>query len=382
VFDDIFPHPLSAFRFAEFTTYLEAFRFSEVHSTGAALPFMHEIRTLSQLIRDFGREYPGFRRRVFQYEPIGPSPPSFFYCVFLNNAATIVEDAERTRGAFAFTLYPGGGFQLDAPESDAKLKRVLTSPAFRKVIVTQKVTRDYLLGKGWCSPEQIEFVYGVVIPLVYLSTEQLPRRIYGRDKDTIDIGFVAHKYMPAGRDKGFDLFIECANRLAGLGKHIRFHVVGPYSDADADVSRIRNQLRFYGALLTSELRGFYSTIDMIVSPNAPFILMPGAFDGFPTACCVEAALCGVAVFCADELHENRLFKDGEEIVIVSRDIDRLTSHVERYVRNYDLLRGVGTRAAGAFRNVFGWRQQMTPRVDLLARLCDDVPSARAAVDKV
>src|SRR3954470_1552372 len=90
VFDDIFPHPLSAFRFAEFTTYLEAFRFSEVHSTGAALPFMHEIRTLSQLIRDFGREYPGFRRRVFQYEPIGPSPPSLFYCVFLNNAATIV----------------------------------------------------------------------------------------------------------------------------------------------------------------------------------------------------------------------------------------------------------------------------------------------------
>src|SRR5947208_2123951 len=58
VFDDIFPHPLSAFRFAEFTTYLEAFRFSEVHSTGAALPFMHEIRTLSHLIRDFGRVYP------------------------------------------------------------------------------------------------------------------------------------------------------------------------------------------------------------------------------------------------------------------------------------------------------------------------------------
>lgn len=369
VFDDIFPHPLSAFRFAEFTGYLEMFPFAEIRSSGTALPLVREARTLDQMIEAFATEYPVFRKRVLPYDPTFVSPPHLTYCVFLNNAVTVVDAVERNRGNLAFTLYPGGGFWLDVPESDAKLKRVLTSPAFRKVIATQSVTRDYLLAKRWCAPEQIEFIYGGVLPSLHFSSAPLPRRIYGLDKDTIDIGFVANKYMPGGRDKGFDLFAECANRLAKIGKHIQFHVVGPYSDSDADVSGCRDQVHFHGTMLTDELRRFYSTIDMIVSPNAPFILMPGAFDGFPTACSVEAALCGVAVFCTDELNENRYFRDGEEIVIVSRRIDRLTGQLEYYVRNYDALRGIGTRGAQVFGDVFGWKRQMNPRLVLLRGVC-------------
>ena len=42
-------------------------------------------------------------------------------------------------------------------------------------------------------------------------------------------------------------------------------------------------------------------MDLIISPNVPFVLASGAFDGFPTACCMEAALSGTAMFVTDEL---------------------------------------------------------------------------------
>ena len=69
---------------------------------------------------------------------------------------------ERARIPFVFELYPGGGFRLDEANSDAHLERVVSSPMFRKVIVTQNVTRDYLLRKKFCRKDEIEFIFGVL----------------------------------------------------------------------------------------------------------------------------------------------------------------------------------------------------------------------------
>jgi len=56
-----------------------------------------------------------------------------------------------------------------------------------------------------------------------------------------------------------------------------------------------------------------------VSPDIPFALSKGAFDGFTTASCVETGLVKVAVFCTDELKLNNHFTDNEELVIIPHD---------------------------------------------------------------
>ena len=57
-------------------------------------------------------------------------------------------------------------------------------------------------------------------------------------------------------------------------------------------------------------------MDLIVSPNQPYLLHPGNFDGFPTGCCVEAALCGVAVMATDALQQNPGYVDGESMLML------------------------------------------------------------------
>ncbi len=366
IFDDIFPHPASAFRFAEFTEYLKWFPSCHIQSTGTAFPLIHESRSISELISIFEKQRPEFSRRISQYQK-NPDSRGVTYVTFLNNAATIVEEVEQSGGSLIMTLYPGGGFWLDIPESDVKLKRVLQSPSFRRVIATQKVTRDYLLSKRWCAPEQIEFIYGGVIPLEILSADISSRPRYGIDKETIDIGFAAFKYIPGARDKGFDIFIESAKRLTHIGPHLRFHVAGPFSESDIDATDL--PIQFHGVMPTWQMRRFYARLDAIVSPNASSMIVPGAFDGFPTGCSIEAALCGVAVFCTDPMNQNLHFRDGEDLVIIQRDAEEIAVRLEAYIHDYDRLVQLGANGARTFKNVYGWDRQMRPRIELLKAEC-------------
>ncbi|MBI4770096.1 MAG: glycosyltransferase family 4 protein, partial [Chloroflexi bacterium] len=351
IFDDIFPQPLSAFRLAEFNAYLAHFPRAQVHSTGGAFRYVGETRPFAQVLAEYERQYPAFRGRVQQLDPRreyrgrpkvperglapdsgnrGLAPDSgnrgLAYAVFLNNAYQFVHTldlVERQRTPFAFTLYPGGGFQLEQPLSDEKLRRVCGSPCLRKVIVTQTVARDYLIERGFCDPALVELIYGVVLPADRLALDSgnrglagtaRPRRRYGLEKDTFDLCFVAHKYMPRAADKGYDVFVEVAHALAAAHPDARFHVVGGIGPGEIDVSAINGRISFHGPRPTDFFPAFYAGMDLILSPNAPFLLAPGAFDGFPTGGCVEAGLCGVAVFCTDPLGLNVAFKDGEELV--------------------------------------------------------------------
>src|SRR4030066_370297 len=68
-----------------------------------------------------------------------------FYCVFINNIYDNLNWLEKFKIPFIFTLYPGGGFQINNEIIDKKLKIVFNSPMFKKVIVTQIFTLDYLI---------------------------------------------------------------------------------------------------------------------------------------------------------------------------------------------------------------------------------------------
>ena len=74
-----------------------------------------------------------------------------------------------------------------------------------------------------------------------------------------------------------------------------------------------------------------------MSPNIPFVLSKGVFDGFPVIACVEVSLRKVAVFCTDELKLNNHFIDNEEIVIIPHDADSIVHMIEAFYEKPDKL---------------------------------------------
>jgi glycosyltransferase involved in cell wall biosynthesis len=240
---------------------------------------------------------------------------------------------------------------------------------FRKVIVTQSVTRDYLLRKGFCSEEEIEFIFGVVLLSDTLGEVPGHRTRYGLTKKSLDICFVANKYTPPVIYKGYDRFVACARILASRLPEVHFHVVGTFTEDDVELGDLRNRITFYGHQLTPFFPEFYSRMDIILSPNMPFVFKPGSFDGFPTGSCVEAALCGTAMFVSDELKMNQgRLKDGEELVIISCEPEEIAEIIEKYTVDPRRLADLAENGARASRTLFSIDTQMARRLRVLAEL--------------
>ena len=358
ILDDNFPNPFAAHRVIEFNAYLELFEDLRIYS---AAP------TFQYLIKEYSRYYPQFRSSIRPHNDHRILRGKGVYIVFLHNAYRFLENVEKAGLPFVFELYPGGEFRLNERVSDERLQRVFSSPGFRKVIVTQKITMDYLVDKGFCDLARIEFILGGVCASNQLNSSIYPRRRYGIDKEILDVCFVAYKHMPGGIDKGYDRFIAAARILARRNQQIRFHVVGSFDESDADIGDLRGRISFYGSQYTDFFPEFYASMDIILSPNIPFVLAPGAFDGFPTSCCIEAGFCGVAVFCTDELGMSHgVFKDREEIVIISREPTEISDVIEEYMARPDRLAELAARGQHALQRVFDLNKQMEPRLRVLS----------------
>jgi hypothetical protein len=107
-------------------------------------------------------------------------------------------------------------------------------------------------------------------------------------------------------------------------------------------------------------------MDVILSPNVPHVLFPGAFDGFPTGACIEAGMSGVAVFCTDPLRQNIHFRNGEDIVIVSGGPEEIASRIRECRDDPEALYRLSARGQESFRTVFDIRAQMEPRIRILS----------------
>lgn len=368
ILDDVFPLSLSGFRIAEFNGYLDAFLDAEVHS-GERASSLGSNRRFAELVRDYELARPRYRGRIKAFNPFRKlDRKALAYSVFANSIRRYLPILQRDDVPFVFTLYPGGGFHLDSLKSDASLREIFRAKGFRRVIATQTVTRDYLLTKGLCDPSRIELVYGGVFPTHELTAERVPRRRYGFDKSTLDICFVAHKYMAGGADKGYDRFIAAGKLLARRLSAVRLHVVGPFTPADVPIDGLEECIRFYGSQPTNFFPSFYASIDAIVSPNLPFVLAPGAFDGFPTGSCMEAGMCGTAVFCTDPLHLNVALNDGEDVVLIPPEPTRIADVLAAWAATPERLKQLGDSTMSRFRELFGVENQMAPRISLISRL--------------
>lgn len=365
VLDDVAPHPLSAFRLQEFLSYMERFENSLLYCSGTSVRLLGN-KTLDELIYNFLKEHPKYAKQIDILKPNTVINAKLAYMVFLGNAYLNVVEMERTGTPFVFCLYPGGSFALNNSQSDEMLRRVTSSPCFQKVIVTQKITYDYLIEKKFCGPDQIEFIFGVVTPLEQFERTYVGKRHFGINKDILDICFVAHKYTETGVDKGYDVFVQVANVLAEKHPNIRFHVVGGFDENVLDVSQIKDKITFYGSQETKWFDNFYLDKDLILSPNIPFKIFEGSFDGFPTGSCTDAGLRETAIFCTDELKLNQgFFEDEREIVVIPYDVMKIVDKIEYYYLNPEKLFAIGKYGRQKIIELYAYEAQIAPRVKLL-----------------
>lgn len=365
ILDDAFPSMRSGFRVCEYNGYLRHLPETRIFTTGRALSALGERRPIAWVRREYERKHPEHAGKTFLLSGVRQLNAKGAYMLFIYNAFRMIERVERERIPFMFTLYPGGGFAIDGFESDKMLRRVFDSPMFRGVITTQVITNDYLEQKALCSHELVHFIYGGVFPVNDLVANLAPRQRFPEQKRTFDVCFVAHRYMPGGADKGYDIFVEAAKILHARHPDVFFHVVGPWSPADADVEAIADRITFYGTRPSDFFGPFYSRMDAILSPNRPFVLRPGAFDGFPTGACMEAGLCGVPVICGDPLRLNVSFKNEEEIVLAPPDAEAYAAEVSRLRNEPERWTTLSAATATAFRRAFQEHAQIEPRIALL-----------------
>lgn len=366
IIDDVFPNPLSGFRFQEFKSILNNFESSKIYTSGDNI---NELKTKDseQLLIEFKRKYPNLAGRVERYyfKPIFKS--KIIYSIFLNNTYNkVIEIAEETKTPFVFTLYPGGGFGLNNRESNKKLKRIFSSPCFKKVIVTQKTTYDYLIKNRLCSKEKIVFIYGVVTPLFKFNNNRIYKNHFQFDKNSLDIAFVAHRYTNFGEDKGYDVFIEVAKLLSSKYKFINFHVVGPYNKRLIDVSKIEN-ITFYGTKEPQWLDNFFQNIDIILSPNINGKISKGCFDGFPTGSSTDAALNEVVMFSTDPLKMNIKFSNNKDIIIINYDVKYIVEKIVYFISRPEELKKIAINGRKKTKQLYNFKKQIKPRLNLLEK---------------
>jgi glycosyltransferase involved in cell wall biosynthesis len=365
ILDDIFPDEHSAFRVAEFHAYFDAFEDSRVYSTGDAMFIVGENRDVRDVIAHYEQRYPQYRSRVQPLTRFVKLRGGLAYSMFLDQMLRYVPQLERDRVPFAFTLYTNGGFFIGEQSTLDKLKRINDSPMFRKLIVTQNVSLEFIQQHSAIDPDKLAYVYGIVAPPEFLRNDLPPRVRYGEGKDTFDVCFVGNKYLPCGEDKGYDVFIESARRIARARPDVHFHVVGRFDGSEMPMDDLRGRITFYGSRRTEFFLSFYALMDVILAPNKPFTFARGAFDSFPNGGAVEAGLCGVAVFITDMIKQNSALNDGKDIVIVPHDADQIAEIILSYFAQPDQLYALSKHGQITFRRVFGADAQIAPRIKIL-----------------
>ncbi len=352
VIDDTFPNIITGFRVAEYNYYL---------NTIPNLRVLSICPDFDQKHREYADRYPTLASRVLPFSDEALSNCRLAYINFINNAKTFLPNLERQNIPFILNIYPGGGFGIKEERSDLILSRILISPLLRAIITTQRITTEYISRFNY-SGESHEIFGGCVNP-IYLEE---PKR--NTATNTIRACFAAERYISNGENKGYPTFIDIASTLSKSLSRIEFNVVGGHRRDNIKLPpHLDKVTNFLGRMDTGKLRSFFETQDLIISPNQPFILTPGNFDGFPTGCCVEASLCGVAMFVTDPLNLNNGHYNDDEIVICEPVADDFVNKIIELTNNKEILHEVGRRGMAKSRRLYSVEQQLKSRRKIIER---------------
>lgn len=376
IIDSMFPQKEPfGFRNAETNEYikrLEGFQSFTMHTMfpEEGSPFGHSYGVSKEQFKEnkegYLEFYPENEKKIHYLESDRRYKFKLAYTFFLAETYTLLPFLEKHNIPFVFILYPGGLFSVLSKESNEMLERIFSSPCFRRVIVTQQLTRDHILKKKLCQKERIDYVYGGIAQ--FSKKDVQSKKFYLKDKKTFDICFVAAKYSEKGIDKGYDLFIEAAKEISKNAPDVRFHVVGNFDENDIDVSSIKDRITFYGFKKPTFLLKLYRSMDVYISPNRPFKLYEGNFDGFPLG--VDAGYCGTAMFVSDALKMNHHFTSGKDIVIIPLNGHKIAVEVLKYYNDTERLYKLSTECKNKSQELFDIDYQINERIKVFKKIID------------
>ncbi|MCQ9636429.1 glycosyltransferase family 4 protein [Chryseobacterium sp. WG23] len=284
-----------------------------------------------------------------------------FYCVFLNVIYDCLPYLEQNKTNFIFTLYPGGGFNTKDESSLQKLKKVLFSPSFKGVIVTQEFTRTFIIEELGCPQNKIHYIFGGIVPQNSFNVKR--ERVYKKE-NSLNICFCSAKYMAQGLDKGYDLFIDAAKVLLKNNYNVKFSVIGGFDQDEIPLDEYSKDFTFYGYKKYEELSEIFLEQDIIISPNRPFVLNDGSFDGFPLGAVVEAALNGVIPILTDELQQNSHFTDSE-MIIIKPEAEAIFHSIEGLIKNEKIVHLMSNNIQSKSKKIYSHENQLNQRLKIL-----------------
>jgi hypothetical protein len=303
IFDDVFPSTTSPWRTFEFVNILYQFPNSKIVSNSLSKSFLKN-ESFSKRYNDLIRNYPEIRGKINKERFFENVNSKIIYFLFFNNVLKYLDKLKKSKSSFVFTLYPGGGWEIENNEKDQIIYDLIDLPFCKAVIVNQYLTYNYLINKLKVDSDKVFLIPGIPLPLTAVNDY---RTNFPKDP-VIKIVFVAHKYTFNGIDKGFPIFIKFINRIKSK-TNIKFnaYVIGDFTKDDLQQDGNWLNLFFMGRMDEDSLNVFLKETDVIISPNQPFKLKKGAYDGFPLGSVISAGLNNNLILSTD------FFNEGEKI---------------------------------------------------------------------
>ncbi|MDQ0140079.1 hypothetical protein [Cupriavidus necator] len=363
IIDEMLPCEFSPFRNLEYSHHLSYFKSSLLLTTEG----WHSAFSNSTFDKHLAESsFPdAVKKRILKFSEFPNIVPKLAYVTFLHNLWQVFPYFKERSIPFILQLYPGGRFELNSSESDEQLKAITRSELCRKIVVTQGLSRDYLIDKIGCPQDKIEFIYGGVYETNNGFDFYKDKKLYGRDKKTLDICFVAHRYGNDTRKKGYDQFIAVAKALTPKFEDLRFHVVGDYTPDQIPLEHATERIFFHGKKPQAFFREFYPQMDLILSVNRPDNESGGSFDGFPTGACMEAGFSGVLNCISDPLKMNVAFHDNKNIVILDENTEETINRLQQLLSDTNRLYLLAYQNWRKFLQVFDRDQQLLDRSKII-----------------
>ena len=281
IIDDLLPVPFSPWRNYEYESLMKQYSSSKVILDFASYSGMKGGKSYDEHLEKLKRMYPLLSEKLKPIKTGTSINAKLVYMLFYNNMRKYYHHLKVKKINYGFTLYPGGGFIFYDEKCNAILKEIINDELCKFVIVSQKLTYNYLVKDLGIKDDKLVLIYGIPLSLTGIdpiASEE--KKYYKGQKEKIDIVFMAHKYMPFGLDKGFDVFQNTALELID-DFTFDFHVVGNFTEKNLLYPELHNRIKFHGLIEEESFSDFFDDKDIVISPNRPNIIGVGAFDGFP-----------------------------------------------------------------------------------------------------
>ncbi|UFH34141.1 hypothetical protein [Flavobacterium acetivorans] len=367
ILDDILPSTLSPWRSYEYAELSKNFPNTRILTDQTTFKHFNQGKSYQENLNLLLKNYPSLTNKIKKLTITSNLNGEIVYLLFYNNIKKHFEALNKKNNPFTFTLYPGGGFVFNDTTTDENLKKYFNSANFKGVIVNQNITKKYLIENQICDPSLINLIPGVPLNL---NSTNIIGYVYDKDLSNTNILFFANKYTTDGSDKGFDIFQNIVSQLYHLKHEINFIVIGGFSEKDITINKIKNVIVFKGVMNEFEFETILKETHIMISPNKPFILNKGAFDGFPLATSVTASLFGNVNFMTDYFNESEHLDiiDGMDFVKLNNDINETTQKIITLHYDKELLKTIAINGRNKILHLYSYDKQITPRINHFKKL--------------